>query len=337
MREMGFIAEPITQANQIFSQYLEKYTPDNLHLNLEFYNLNSMIDTSRLNDLVDLLKFNGISSFTLFDHKSDFNASALAACCAILRQVGIREKRLCISAKNAHRHLDYDSKVFTSVCFLDIELENIFQSFAFAEKILAPEGKIYLALLQSQDLPGICEIISELKNSLSIEIIELYGKDSANSLNERLEVRRQLIGHNLPIFNHLFGSLTRPFACPASNPRMFFVSSTLELYKCPASSPEKSRIGQIRGTRAFIDPLLHQKWVGANGYIRQQVQCAQCPVLPKCFGEACPKSIIENDLLICPTAQEEESAELLYTNLEDLNEDETTGLAWFPRCKGESV
>lgn len=334
LKEMGFIADPRIEDHQVYAQYIEKYAPDQLHLSIEAAQLRLMLTSGQLPALTALLQTSRASSITLIDFQGELDPPALHAYTDALATVHVPDHRLQLSARHLAPRLTDTPGQFTSVCLSDLAAGNIDQALAFARAALTPDGTLFIALSPTQDHATVDALLRHLNRSWTVQITEAYGPSSHQTLAQRTTIRAQLSAHGYAVSNTLNGPVARPFACPASHPSVFLISADLTLYKCPASPPHESRVGAISGARAHLDQAAHRAWTDANGHLAQQRPCTTCPVLPKCFGEVCPKALIHQRQLICPTEQAAEAAELTWIDLESSPADEHPAPGWFPPCSG---
>ncbi|MGW8332554.1 hypothetical protein ACWGLE_32195 [Streptomyces sp. NPDC055897] len=134
----------------------------------------------------------------------------------------------------------------------------------------------------------------------------------------------------VPVRNAVIGTGPRPLGCPAAAPDVVYVDASGAVRKCPAAGPE-GNLGQTNGGVLRLDTAVIAQWAAANGYRNRRAECLSCGVLPRCFGESCPRTLLVEDTTHCLSPD----AKLLTQELsgEPKATDESRDVAvWLPLC-----
>jgi radical SAM protein with 4Fe4S-binding SPASM domain len=134
----------------------------------------------------------------------------------------------------------------------------------------------------------------------------------------------------IPIRNAVIGTGPRPLGCPAAAPDVVYIDVGGAVRKCPAAGPE-GILGQADGRSLRLDTSIVARWAAANGYRSRRTECLDCGILPRCFGESCPRNLLLENTTHClsPDAhllKQELSSE---SRVSDGNSD---AARWMPLC-----
>lgn len=136
---------------------------------------------------------------------------------------------------------------------------------------------------------------------------------------------------DLAVRNAVVGGRTRPLGCPAALPDVIHIDMDGTVRKCPVAGAE-GVLGQATGGRLELDRNVVATWAKANGYRNKRQECLSCAILPRCFGETCPRSVLTDgrNHCLCPDGR------LLEDELRPSPANSDTSASWLPNCRPRS-
>ncbi|MFF3863261.1 hypothetical protein [Streptomyces sp. NPDC002209] len=135
--------------------------------------------------------------------------------------------------------------------------------------------------------------------------------------------------------NAVIGTGPRPLGCPAAAPDVVYIDASGAVRKCPAAGPEGS-LGRTDGGSLRVDAAVVARWAAANGYRNRRTECVSCGVLPRCFGESCPRTLLLEDTTRCLSPD----ARLLAQELSGepkAGDGSCDAAVWLPLCTPSSL
>ncbi len=162
-----------------------------------------------------------------------------------------------------------------------------------------------------------------------VTLVHEYGP-TALPAADRLRWRMEAATYGVATGNTVTGLQDRPYACPAADPYALVLGADGRVSKC-AADPAGSVVGRIADGELQIDWPEQARWAVAGQVTQGDPACASCPLVPKCFGEACPRESLATGRRICPA----EDRHQLPSELEPCTAAEAEAeptQPWFPHC-----
>ncbi|MFF7889432.1 hypothetical protein ACH40F_52470 [Streptomyces sp. NPDC020794] len=197
-----------------------------------------------------------------------------------------------------------DEKLQVAICNVRIGPEFDLNSYWVKDMAhnLQDVMSLTLTLQAGVDSNGITQALNALSGLLPKTNIGLQEDRVPGSARRDSAPSRKIykIGKSadIPVQNAVVGGGERPLGCPAALPEVVYIDRSGTVRKCPVAGDE-GVIGIAAGGRLELDRHTIGHWAKANGYRNRRRECLSCAILPRCFGETCPRAVLSQGTTPC--------------------------------------